>query len=100
MGEQFSVVASEQPRCASVGRAIEAYQHPAPSSTVIQCSVGGLSVPNESLIIKCASLSAFCNEFQVKMYDIITASFSEPPDLRPDHQILRAGGPVVHCLKC
>ena len=27
------------------------------------------------------------------------ARSSGPPDLRPDHQILRAGGPVVHCLK-
>ena len=48
--------------------------------------------------ITCASLYAFCNEFQVKMYDIITA-FSGPPGLRPDHHILRAGGPVVHCFK-
>ena len=30
---------------------------------------------------------------------LITESFSGPPDLKPDHQILRDGGPVVHCLK-
>ena len=51
------------------------------------------------MLINCASLHTFCNEFQVKMYDIVTAQFSGPPDLRTDHQILRAGGPVVHCLK-
>ena len=50
------------------------------------------------MLITCASLYVFCNEFQVKMYDIITA-FSGPPGLRSDHQIIRAGGPVVHCFK-
>ena len=59
--------------CAIAGRAVEAHQHPTLSSAVIQCSDGELSVPNESVIINCASLYAFCNDFQVKMYDIITA---------------------------
>ena len=48
-------------------------QHPTLSSAVIQCSDCERSVPNESVIINCASLYVFCNEFQVKMYDIITA---------------------------
>ena len=107
VGEHFSVVASEQqPRC--VGRARSqavpskriTISTPVPtlSSSVIQYSGGKQSVPNECVLITCASLYAFCNEFQVKMYDIITA-FSGPPGWRPDHQILRAGGLVVHCFK-
>ena len=112
VGELFSMVASErQPR--RVGRArsqavpskrITGISTPCPwpgptlSSSVIQYSDGKQSVPNECVLITCASLYVFCNEFQVKMYDIITA-FSGPPGLRPDHQIIRAGGPVVHCFK-
>ena len=70
------MVASErQPRC--VGRARLQVMPSKRISThaiaVIQCSDGELSVPNESVIINCASLYAFCNDFQVKMYDIITA---------------------------
>ena len=86
--EHFSVVASErQPRC--VGRARSQavpsskritirHHYPTLSSSVsvIQYSYyGKLSVPNECVLINCASLYAFCNKFQVKMYDF------------PDHQI-------------
>ena len=106
VGEFFSVVASE--RHVAVGRAGSqavpskriTISSPGPtlSSSVIQYSDGKQSVPNECVLITCASLYVFCNEFQVKMYDIIT-SFSGQPGLRPDHQILRAGGPMVHCFK-
>ena len=100
----FGTTAATCRPCAIAGRAVEAHhhQHPGPgptlSSSVIQYSDGKQSVPNECVLITCASLYVFCNEFQVKMYNIITA-FSGPPGLRPDHQILRAGGPVVHCFK-
>ena len=84
-----------------IGRAVESHQHPTLSSAVIQCSDGELPVPNESVIIKCASLYAFCNTFQVGPTNLWYnyCIISGPPDLRLDHQILRAGGPVVHCLK-
>ena len=96
MGELFSAVASKrQPRARSQAvpskRITISTPGPTLSSSVIQYSDGKQSVPNECVLITCASLYAFCNEFQVKMYDIITA-FSGPPGLRPDHQILRAGG--------
>ncbi len=103
----FGTTAAMCRPCAIAGRAVEAHhrhQHPCPwpgptlSSSVIQYSDGKQSVPNECVLSTCASLYVFCNEFQVKMYDIITA-FSGPPGLRPDHQIIRAGGPVVHCFK-
>ena len=78
VGEHFSVVASgRHPRCvmlcrscAFAGRAVEAHQHPMLSSAVIQCSEFRWSVLTEWVcyIINCASLYAFCNEFQVKMY--------------------------------
>ena len=71
VGEHFSVVASErQPRCVGrarshcfAGRAVEAHQrqHPTLSSSVIQYADGKLSVPNECVLINCASLYAFCN---------------------------------------
>ena len=117
VGELFSVVASErQPR--RVGRARSqavpskritaitgisqctiSTPEPTLPSSVIQYSDGKQSVLNECVLITCASLYTFCNEFQVKTYDIITA-FSGPPGRRceagpPDSQGWWSGGPLL-----
>ena len=79
----FGTTAAMCRPCAIAGHAVEAHhghhQHPMLSSSVIQYSDGKLSVPNECVLINCASLYAFCNEFQVKMYDTLPQNVNFEP---------------------